>query len=92
MTRKYSPLRYAGLFLAPEEGFGLWQRLFLARWARKELLTLFVLVLGHVWCSVVTSVTFSSNVSNFEQNPKNPKMSNKIKKSNNFKKTKKTFN
>ena len=29
---------------------------------KKELLTLFVLILGHFWCLVVTSVTFSSNL------------------------------
>ena len=32
------------------------------------------LALGLFWCSVVTSLTFSSNLSNFEKNPrKNPK-------------------
>ena len=38
--------RYAGLLLAPTEGFGLW------------LVMQFLLSLGHFWCSVVTSVTF----------------------------------
>ena len=36
--------------------------------AKKVLLTQFVLILGHFWCSVVTSVIFSSNLSNFEKN------------------------
>ena len=31
---------------------------------------LFLLILGPFWCSVVTSVTFSSNISSFEKNPK----------------------
>ena len=35
--------------------------------AKKEIFMLFWLTLGHVWCSVVTSVTFSSNISNFEK-------------------------
>ena len=33
--------RYAGLILAPAEGFGLWPRLFFfALWAKKELIML----------------------------------------------------
>ena len=48
---------------------------------KKRALTLFVLILSRFSCSVVTFVTFTSNLSNFERNPKkNPKMSNKIKK------------
>ena len=35
-------------------------------------LTLFVLILGHFWCSVVTSVTFSRNLSYFEKTRQNP--------------------
>ena len=42
--------RYVGLLLAPAEGFGLWPR---ALWAKKELFTLFVPILGLFWCSVV---------------------------------------
>ena len=41
--------------------------------AKKELFMLIWLTLGRFWCSVVTSVTFSSNLSNFDKNPKNPK-------------------
>ena len=45
-----------------------------------------------VWCPVVTLVTFSSNISNFEINSKKPKKSKKKtkKKSKNFKKSKKS--
>ena len=41
---------------------------------------LIVLISGHFWCSLVTSVTFSSNLSKFENYPKNPKKSHKIQK------------
>ena len=61
--------RYAGLLLAPAEGFGLRPRLFLP--------FVFLLILGHFWCSVVTSVTFSSNLSNFEKNQKKSKKNSK---------------
>ena len=40
---------------------------------------------GNFWCPVVTLVTFSSNLSDFERNPKKPKKSKKnpkIKKKN----------
>ena len=37
---------------------------FFALRAKKELFTLFVLILGHFWCAVGTSVMFSSNLSN----------------------------
>ena len=42
---------------------------------------LFWLTLGHFWCSVVTSVTFNSNLSNFEKNlwTKSKKIPNKSK-------------
>ena len=63
--------RYAGLVLAPAEGFG--RGFFFALWSKKEL---FLLVLGNFWCLVVTSVKFSSNYSN----QKNKKKSKKIKK------------
>ena len=51
-----------------------------ALWAAKELLTLFMLILGNFWCSVVSSVTFSSNLSDFEKNPENPKKNQKMSK------------
>ena len=37
----------------------------------KKVLMLCLLILGLFWCSVVPSVTFSSNLINFEKNPKN---------------------
>ena len=40
--------------------------------AKAELFTLFMLMLGHFRCSVVNSVIFNSNLSNFEKYPKNP--------------------
>ena len=39
---------------------------------KQVLFTLFMLILAHFWCSVVTSVTLSSNIRNFENNPTNP--------------------
>ena len=70
------------LLLAPAEGFGLRTRFLLPFGPKKELFMLFWLTLGHFWSSVVTSVTFSSNLSNFEKNPENPlKKIQKIQKS-----------
>ena len=48
---------YVGLILAPTKGFK----------QKRERLTLFVLILGHFWCSVGTSIAFSSSFSNFEK-------------------------
>ena len=70
--------RYVGLLLAPAEG------------QKKIFLMLFLLILGHFSCLVVTSVTLRSNLNNFEKNPKkikknpkkNPKKSKKSKKKN----------
>ena len=39
---------------------------FVALRAKRELIMLFWPILGHFWCPVVTLVTFSSNLSNFE--------------------------
>ena len=62
--------RYAGLLLAPAEGFGLRPRLFFALRAKKKLIMLFWPIFCNFWCPVVTLVTFSSNLSNFERNAK----------------------
>jgi hypothetical protein len=62
--------RYAGLLLAPAEGFGLRPRLFFALRAKKELFMLFWPIFGNFWCLVVIVVTFSGNLSNFERNQK----------------------
>ena len=53
---------------------------------------LFWPILGHLWCPVVTVVTFSSNLRNFKKNPKDQKKSQKysnLKKPNKSKKVKK---
>ena len=53
---------------------------------------LFQFILGHFWCSVVTSVTFSSNLITFEKNPKksikSKKNPQKAEKCNNLQRTK----
>ena len=73
---------YAGLLLASAEGFGLLPRLFLPFGQKRP----YQAVLAHFWFPVVTLVTFSSNISKFEENPppkkskKNPKKNQKIKK------------
>ena len=64
--------RYAGLLLAPAEGFGFRLRFFRAK---KELIMLFWHIFGKFWCPVVSLVSFSSNLSNFERNPRKPKKS-----------------
>ena len=66
------PARYMGLLLAPAEGFGQGFFCLLSFWPKKKKkrLMLFVLIFGHLWCSVVTSIIFSSNLRNFEKNPK----------------------
>ena len=64
--------RYAGLLLAPAEGFSLWPKLYLP-FAQKIP---YYAVLPHFWrfwCPVVILVYFSGNLSNFERNPKKPK-------------------
>ena len=47
---------------------------------------LFQPISGNFWCTVVTLVIFSSNLSNFEKNPKNQK---KFQKSKNVRKSQK---
>ena len=56
---------YAGLLLAPAEGFGLWSRTFIALWTKKELIMLFWPILGYFMCPVVTLVTFNSRLGKF---------------------------
>ena len=74
-TRRYSPLHRltsssCGGLRPSNKAFSLWE------W-KKKLFMLLVLILGHFCCSVVTYVTFSSNLSKFEYNPKNIKNPNK---------------
>ena len=47
-TRRYSPLR---------KGLRPMAEAFFALWAKKAPVMLFLLILGHFWCSVVTSLT-----------------------------------
>ena len=70
---------YAGLLLAPAEVFGLQPRLFCPM-GKKELFTLFVLISGHFWYSVITSVMVNSNLSYFESYPKISKTQKKNQK------------
>ena len=65
--------RYAGLLLAPADGFGLRPRLFLPFGQKKTFFMLFWPIFGNFWCPVVTMVTFSSNLINFERNQKKRK-------------------
>ena len=69
--------RYAGLLLAPAEGFGLCPRPFLPFKQKRELFMLFWPIFGNFWSPVVTLVTFGSNLSHFEGNPKKPQKSTK---------------
>ena len=57
--------RYAGLLLAPAEGFGLRSRLFLPF----GLFMLFWPIFGDFGCPVVTMVTFSSNLIIIQKSP-----------------------
>ena len=59
--------RHVDQLLAPAEGFDLCPRFFWLFGQRKGLIMLFLPILGHFWCSVVTLVTFSSNLINFEK-------------------------
>ena len=67
--------RCTDLLLAPAEGFG--QAFFLPS-GKKELVTLFMLILDHFCCSIVTYLIFRSTLSSFEKNPKSLKNKNKI--------------
>ena len=64
---------YVALLLAHVEGFSLRLRYFFPL-GKKELFTLFVLILGNFWCSVVTCAGLRSNLSYFEKGPKNLKV------------------
>ena len=70
--------RYAGFTSRSCGGLPPPAGAFFALRAKIELFMMFWLTLGHFWCSVVTSVTLSSNLSNFEKNLKKiPKQSKK---------------
>ena len=72
--------RYAGLLLAPAEAFGLRPRAVFALRAKIKLIMLFWPFSVNFWCPVVTLVTFSSGLSNFERNCKKTNKSKKIQK------------
>ena len=74
-TRRYGPLR-GPTFSSCK---GLRPRFFLPFGQQKELIMLFLPIFGNFLCPVVTLVTFSSNISNFQRNPPPPKK-NKIQK------------
>ena len=77
LLKQEGKARYVGLLLATVEDFG---QDFFFPLGKKIDLTLFVLILGDFWCSVVTSVTFSSNLSNFNKKPKKQKLNLKMSK------------
>ena len=56
---------------------------------KKGLFMLLVLILGHFWCSVVTSVTFTKNFSKFKNNSFFLKKNKKIQKQQKLKDKKK---
>ena len=60
--------RYAGLLLAPAEGFG--RGFFLPFGQKKIFLCCFCPFFGDFWCPVVAMESFSSNLRNFERNKK----------------------
>ena len=65
--------RYAGFTSSSCGGLRPSAKAFLAFWAKKEVFMLFLSTLDRFWCSVITSVTFSRNISYFEIFLKNPK-------------------
>ena len=93
-TRRYGPLR--GPTSSSCRGLRPSAEAFFALQAKKELIiNLFWPIFGNYWGPVVTWVTFSNNLSNFERNPKksknakkNPKISKNFNKSKTPKKSK----
>ena len=67
--------RYTGLLLAPSERFGL--GFFLPFRQKKGLIMLFWPIFGNCRCPIITLVTFNSNLSNYERNPKNEEINPK---------------
>ena len=65
-TRRFSPL--CGPSSSSCGGLQPLAKAFFLLRAKKEFFRLFVLILSYFWCSVVTSIIFSSNLSNFEKN------------------------
>ena len=66
-------LRYLskGTIVWLNKGLMVYFDLYAPNWeGKKELIMLFWLIFGNFWCPLVTWITFSSNLSNFERNPK----------------------
>ena len=82
VTKRYSPLR--GLTSSSSGGLRPSAEAFFALRAKKELIMLFWTIFGNFWCPVVTLVTFSSNISNFEINTKKTKKNPPPKKNSKF--------
>ena len=74
LKRRYSPLR--GLISSSAESYG--RGYFFGQ--KKRAFMLLVLILGQFCCSLVPSVTLSSDLSNFNKNPKKSKHLKKINK------------
>ena len=70
-TRRYGPLRTPTS--SSRGGLQPSADAFFALRSKKEPIILFWPIFVNFWCPVVTLVTLSSNLSNFERNPKNPK-------------------
>ena len=58
----------AGLLLSPAEGFGLRPMIFWSFGQKKKLFVLFLLILGHFQCSVVTFVTLNKILKKYLKN------------------------
>ena len=69
--RRYGPLR--GPTSSSCGGLRPSAEAFFAHRAKKELIMLFWPIFSNFWCLVITLVTFSNNIRNFERNPKKPK-------------------
>ena len=69
--------RYAGLLLAPAQGFGRGRGFFCPSGKKKSFFMMFWPIFGNFWCPVVTVVTFISYLSNFEKNSKKSKNFNR---------------
>ena len=72
--------RYAGLLLAPAEGFGLRPKLFLRFGQKKSVFYCFGPFLAFFCSPVITLVTFSSNISNNNKKTTKCKKIQKIQK------------
>ena len=80
LPRLEGAARYAGFISSSCGGLRPLAKVSVALWAKKVLFMIFWLTLGHFWCSLLTLVTFTSKISNFEKkSTKIHKNSNKYK-------------